>query len=173
MVIVFDVNHHFLGQIVQVETAAPKKSLPLLLEATLPIVANPPCQRRIVRTFLLGNNHSLILYGIRFRMERRRLKTQLTSSLQRSPGESLRVKTDDLSEDVTFYALFMMGAPFMIYSTRLSQSYFGGILETPFRINVSVLIVLGILTFSAMKLVHALNLRRRLRLAHDSEKYIS
>jgi hypothetical protein len=112
---------------------------------------------------------SAILYGLRFQIERRRLKTPLTSNLLRSPGESLRSKIDDLSQDVTFYALFMMGAPFMVYSIHLSQSYFGDILETPFRITVSVLTAFGILAFFAFKLVQALNLRRRLRLAHDAE----
>lgn len=112
---------------------------------------------------------SAILYGIRFQIERRRLKTPLTSNLLRSPGESLRVKIDDLSQDVTFYALFMMGAPFMVYSIHLSQSYIGDVPESSFRITVSVLTALGISAFFAVRLVQALNLRRRLRLAHDAE----
>lgn len=112
---------------------------------------------------------SAILYGIRFQIERRRLKTPLTSNLLRSPGESLRVKIDDLSQDVTFYALFMMGAPFMVYSIHLSQSHIGDVPESSFRITVSVLTALGISAFFAVRLVQALNLRRRLRLAHDAE----
>lgn len=112
---------------------------------------------------------SVILYGLRLHIERRRLKTPLTSNLLRSPGESLRVKIDDLSQDVTFYALFMVGASFMVYSIHLTQSYLGGALESPFRIIVSVLTALGIWAFFAVKLVQTLNLRRRLRLAHDAE----
>jgi hypothetical protein len=110
-----------------------------------------------------------ILYGRRFSVRRRRIRTPLTRNLLRSPGESLRNRIDDLSEDIIAYLLFILLAPFLVYSIHISQSYFGCIPESAFRVAVSALTALGILLFFSYKLVHTLNLRRRLRLAHDAE----
>lgn len=110
-----------------------------------------------------------IIYGRRFLLKRRRLRTPLTHNLLRSPVESLRTQINELSEDISAYLLFVMLAPFIVYSTHISQSYFGGAAENLFRIAISVVLCLGLLVFFTYKLVRAMNLRQRLRLAHDAE----
>lgn len=110
-----------------------------------------------------------IIYGRLLFLKRRRLRTPLTRNLLRSPGESLRNRIEDLSLDTIAYVLFIVLSPFIVYSIHISQSYFGEAPETPFRLAISVSMGLGLLLFFSYKLARTLNLRRRLRLAHDAE----
>jgi uncharacterized integral membrane protein len=110
-----------------------------------------------------------IVRGRRFLLKRKGRRTPLTRNLLRSPGESLRTRIDELTEDTIGYLLFLVFALFIVYSIHISHSYFGEIPESPSRIAVSVLLCLGFLVFFTYKLVRTMNLRQRLRLAHDAE----
>ena len=110
-----------------------------------------------------------LYYAMQFYQARKKRKTPLTANLLRYPGESLRNRIDDISEDLTFYISFMPAVPLFLYATHISQSYFSGTPETSGRLLVSVMAALLLLGFALFRVHRLLNLRRRFRLAHDAE----
>jgi hypothetical protein len=114
-----------------------------------------------------------VLYAGKYKLKRKKRRSPLCSKLLRPPGETLRIQIDDITQDLTFYLVFMPLCALLVYSIHLSQSYYGGHPETPLRILASALTVVAFLTYSAIKLVRLLNHRRRLRLAHDGEMAVA
>jgi hypothetical protein len=114
-----------------------------------------------------------ILYAVKYRVKRQRRRSPLCSKLLRSPGESLRIQIDDSTQDLTSYLLFMPLCALVVYSIHVSQLYYGGKPETVFGILISVLTTFAFFTYFSIKFVKLLNLRRRLRLAHDAEMAVA
>ena len=114
-----------------------------------------------------------IVYAVQYQVKRKRRRSPLCSKLLRSPGESLRIQIDDLTQDLLSYLLLMPLCALLVYSIHLSQSYYGGQPETISRILSSVLIVFAFITCFSIKFVKLLNRRRRLRLAHDAEMTVA
>lgn len=110
-----------------------------------------------------------IVYAWRYQSKRRKRRAPVATNLLRSPGDSLRIKIDDMTQDLILYFSFMPAIPLYVYSVHISESYFGGKPETSFRILASALPALVALTFLSVKLIKLLSLRRRLRLAYDAE----
>jgi hypothetical protein len=110
-----------------------------------------------------------IIYALKYQSKRRRRRTPVTTNLLRSPGDSLRIKIDDMTQDLTIYFSLMPAIPLYFYSVHISESYFGGKPETYFRVLVSALPAFVCLTLLSIKLIKLLNMRRRLRLAYDAE----
>lgn len=114
-----------------------------------------------------------VLYGVNYQVKRKKRRSPLCSKLLRSPGESLRIEIDDITQDLTFYLVFMPVCALLVYPIHLSQSYYGGHPETTFRILASVLTIFAFVTYFSIKFVKLLDLRRRLRLAHDAEMAVA
>lgn len=60
-----------------------------------------------------------------FRFTRRGRRTPLTRQLLRMPGETLRKKIDDLSDDFASYLVITVSSPLLFYSLYLANALFG------------------------------------------------
>jgi hypothetical protein len=110
-----------------------------------------------------------IAYGVRYRSKWKKRKSPFTGNLLRSPGESIRTKIDDLTEDIIFYFAIMPVIPLFAFSSHLSESYFGQWPETTFRIVTSVILGSIPTLFFAVKLATLLTTRRKMRLGYEAE----
>jgi hypothetical protein len=90
--------------------------------------------------------------------------------LLRSPGESLIVQIEDVTEDLLAYFCFMSLAPYIVYSIHITQSYFGGQAETYFRIISSLLLAFGMMGYLLFQLLKLFNRRTKLRVAYEAER---
>jgi hypothetical protein len=69
-----------------------------------------------------------ILYGHRSWIRLKKKRTPLTTNLMRSPGESLRTRIDDLTQDATFYmsmmpAILLFFCPNPTFSASLKRPF--------------------------------------------------
>lgn len=105
----------------------------------------------------------------KYRKEGRR--NPLTSDLLRSPGESLRERIDELSNEIDTFLMLSMISPLLIYAIFVSQSYF---LDKTNLINASISIITGIsiTIYFLCKLITKGNLRRRYLIGLDAESAV-
>lgn len=115
----------------------------------------------------------LVLCCIRLQSKRAKRKTPLTANLLRCPGESLRTRIEDVTQDITFYMTIIFAEPFIVYSLHISTSYFEGIPETYSRILTSIFTGTGIVVLITIRVMKLIVRRRRLRLAHDAEMAVA
>ena len=108
-------------------------------------------------------------YAIKWRVKSKKRRTPLTEKLLRSPGDSLRLQIDDLTEEITFFVSIGAAVPLFIYSVHLSQSYFLEVPEGQLRIMISMLFGVAFCAYFVTRLAKLFNLRRRLRLGYDAE----
>jgi hypothetical protein len=110
-----------------------------------------------------------IIHGFRLFARHKKRRTPLTTHLLCSPGEALRARIDELTQDITFDFGLMPSILLFFYAAHITESYLFYKPETSFRIIASVVIALAFLCYPLLRLTRSLNLRRRLRLAHDAE----
>ena len=111
----------------------------------------------------------LTLEGWLFFQRRKRKRSPLVRGLLRSPGESLRKQLDDYIIDMFGFFFLAVISPLVIFSTHISQSYFGGRPETLWRICFSLLLAGGITVYAIVKVVKCFGLIRRHRLGLECE----
>lgn len=122
--------------------------------------------------FVLGMCAFLgLVYVWRLRQRRGRRESPLSREMVRPPGYSLRLKLDDLNDELTTFFIVACIAPLMIFSMHVSQSYFGEVAESATRVVVSVAISLFFVSVLAYRLFRLLDERRRYRLALDGEMF--
>jgi hypothetical protein len=90
-------------------------------------------------------------------------RSPLTRKMLRPPGHSLRQKLLDSSHDIDTCFVLITLIPVSAYAVHVSQSYFGGVAESPIR---TAIIVLAGLVFTAIVG------RRLLRLMNERKKYV-
>jgi len=95
-------------------------------------------------------------------------RNPLTRDLLRSPGESLRTQSDDLTFDIVYYLILIIFVPFMMYSVYLSQKLSG------LKPSSLLLLVFGLVAvlFYINKLWRVLKVRAHLRLGLDCERAV-
>lgn len=104
-----------------------------------------------------------------FRVYKKDRKSPLTRDLLRSPGESLRIKIENLSSDIAVYLMVLYLLPSMILATYLSQVYFGAVKENNVIIGIYFFAALGFIGFCLYKLWKLLKERNNYQLGLDCE----
>jgi hypothetical protein len=106
-----------------------------------------------------------LLYG--YRLSRKGRRSPLTRHLLRSPGESLRVQIEEVSEKIYYYLMLYFFFPLIMYSVYLTQKYIGGMRDTSIIVNCTISLIVIFLCF--IKLWKLLKERANLRLGLDCE----
>ena len=109
------------------------------------------------------------VYTFKWFAQKKKRKNPLTSKLLRSPGESLRGKIEDLSDDLMVQFVLVAVMPLLVYSMHISHSYLRETTETTFRLTLSILLAILFTVFPLYKIFRIWNRRLRLRLAHEAE----
>lgn len=109
----------------------------------------------------------LLLYGYRLSGKSRR--SPLTRNLLRSPGESLRIQIEGISEKIDYYLMLFLFSPLVMYSLYLTQKYIGGMKEESSVIGIYAVASIAIAVFCFIKLWRLLRQRTSLRLGLDCE----
>ena len=114
----------------------------------------------------------LIVYGLIFLRNRRASKRRspLSHDLLRSPGESLRIEIEDMSLDLMAYLAYAPVFPLLLYSLYLTCIHFGdnpkvGVIAT----TLYILMGLGALVFSSIKIWKLAKRRNELSLGYEAE----
>lgn len=100
-------------------------------------------------------------------------RSPLTRMLLRGPGESLRNELDGVFGEVLVLLIMFPTMPLILYSLHISQSYFGGVKESTFRVSLAVLVGVGISCFALFKIITLLKRTHRLRLGYEGEVAIA
>ena len=113
----------------------------------------------------------LVIIGLLyfFNLRKKGHKSPLTRELLRSPGESLRIESENLTLDIVFYLMMLFLFPIMIFATYLSQVYFGAVRENSVIIGMYVFIALVFIGLCSFKLWKLLKKRNNYRLGLDCE----
>ncbi len=109
----------------------------------------------------------LLLYA--YGQSRKGRRSPLIRQLLRSPGESLRVQIEDLSDKINDYLMKALFFPLAMYSIYLTQKYIGGIKEDAFVLMVYTSVAIATIIFCFIKLWRLLKQRTALRLGLDCE----
>ena len=109
------------------------------------------------------------VYSFKWFAQKKKRKNPLTSNLLRSPGESLRRKIDDLSDELMVQFVILAVMPLLVYSMHISESYLRGAKETTFRLTLSILLAISFTVLPLYKIFRLWNRRLRFRLAHEAE----
>lgn len=96
-------------------------------------------------------------------------RSPLTQMLLRGPGESLRNKLEDTFGEAMLLIIMFPTMLLFLYSLHISQSYFGGVKESDFRIAISVLSGVGVSSLLLFKITKLLNQLSKLRLGYEGE----
>lgn len=104
-----------------------------------------------------------------FNLRKKRRKSPLTRELLRSPGESLRIESENLTLDIVFYFMMLFLFPIMIFSTYLSQVYFGAVRENSVIIGMYAFVALVSIGLCSYKLWKLLKERNNYQLGLDCE----
>lgn len=104
----------------------------------------------------------------RYRLRKIR-KSPLTSDLLRPPAQHLREQLEELRDDVDLYVTMLIFLPTLIFAVHVSQSYFGGAAETPWRIGINAIATLGGLGYCLLKLLRLQKRQDQLRVGYDAE----
>lgn len=97
-------------------------------------------------------------------------RSPLTKDLLRPPGHSLRKRIEDLDLDVASYLTALVAVPLFVYSTHISQSYYGGQSESLPRSAFSLLLGIGLTTFVGWRLLNLLGRRKLMILGLEGEQ---
>ncbi len=106
-----------------------------------------------------------LLYG--YRLSRKGRRSPLTRHLLRSPGESLRVQIEEVSEKIYYYLMLYFFFPLIMYSVYLTQKYIGGMRDTSIIVICTISLIVIFPCF--IKLWKLLKERANLRLGLDCE----
>lgn len=121
--------------------------------------------------FLLGSSGLVLalLYSLKYQEKRRKKRSPLCGNLLRPPGQSLREKINDLSDDLLSLLTYMMIWPLSVYSVVITQAYFAGT-PVPFY-NKLLYAAIGLvpLGYWLLRFRKSFILRRNYRLAYDAE----
>lgn len=96
-------------------------------------------------------------------------KSPLTQDLLRGPGDSLRIKIDDMTTDILAYLTITIVIPLIGYASVLSQSMAKGKLPNTFTFAFIAVISLCIVGFMLYKTYRTLKLRRQYSLGLEAE----
>lgn len=130
-------------------------------------------QLLVLVLLLLAFLPGVIIAG--FLLQHRRMRSRsmrrspLSSELLRSPGHQLRDQVDRMHEDVSAFAVALMVMPLLMVSLHLAQSYLLGMAETTFRIALTTIAVIGLITYFTVKLLKLSKQFDKLRLGLDAE----
>lgn len=108
----------------------------------------------------------------RKRLQARR-RSPLNQMLLRGAGETLRNEAENARIELLLYIVLLPILPLLIYALHISQSYFGGVKETPFRIWVDVSICLAAMAYAIYKIVSLLKWVHKLNLGYEGEVAIA
>jgi hypothetical protein len=100
-------------------------------------------------------------------------RSPLSHMLLRGPGESLRNELDDTFGEVLMFLILFPSMPLIFYALHVSQSYFGGVKESDFRITLDVLVSVGVSCILLFKIITLLKRTHKLRLGYDGEVAIA
>ena len=103
------------------------------------------------------------------KLKKRGRKSPLTRELLRGPGESLRHQITEIDDDVDLYLFMIFVLPFLMYSSYLSQIYFGGYKPGLIGVIIIIFVPAAIFIFWSFKLWKLLKQRNNLRLGLDCE----
>jgi hypothetical protein len=103
------------------------------------------------------------------KLKQRRKRTPLTSDLLRSPGESLRLQIDELSDEINSAIFGVSTIPISIYAVWLTQVYFVEVKNPMSDAVLYSLVGLVFLGFMAVKLHKSMGRRNDLSLGLDCE----
>lgn len=110
-----------------------------------------------------------VLHGIRYQQRRKKRRNPVKDHFLRTPGESLRHRIDDMTDDMMSYLPMMPLMPLFFYAVHVSFSYFGGAEESALRTALSIGLGFSFLLHPAVKMSKLFKTRTRLRLAYESE----
>lgn len=108
----------------------------------------------------------MVLRLWRWRRNLRHLRTPLTHALLRSPGESLRLKIEDLSWDMAMWTSMTTTIPIILYA---SYHVHAQLTEIPPSLFWSLAISGGGIGFAIYKLIKTVRTRSRMRQGLDGE----
>lgn len=104
------------------------------------------------------------------RKQRQELReSQLTRNLLRAPGHSLRHKISDQADELMLSVVLIVVIPIMVFAVHVSQSYFGGLPESTFRVVASLLSGIGVTVFFGRQLMSTLTQLKYLSLGLEGE----
>ncbi|WP_232104946.1 nuclease-related domain-containing protein [Gimesia chilikensis] len=112
-----------------------------------------------------------IIYCWLRKQNRHYRESPLTQDLMRPPGHSLQLKVNELGDEVTLYLMFMLGAPILLYSFHLSESYFGGEPESALRTAISFAMGMGVVGFFGYRLSITLDEKKKYALGLQGEMF--
>jgi len=103
------------------------------------------------------------------RFKRQGKRSPLKGSLLRSPGESLLNKIEEFDDKINDKIIFIFLIPLVLYSSYISQLYFGA---TKFNILVAAIIVIISIIFfilTARQMIQLIQVRHDYRLGYEAE----
>ena len=122
---------------------------------------------------ILGALAGLFIAGLLLQLRRRRVRmtrrSPLTSDLLRGPGHQLREQVDEIRDKVDESITIIIFGPTLVYAIHLTQSYILGAAESPFRITLSAVAILGFTVLYTRKLLKLSQQHDQLRLGLDAE----
>ncbi|MBW1940658.1 MAG: NERD domain-containing protein [Deltaproteobacteria bacterium] len=110
-----------------------------------------------------------LIFIIKFSIRKKKRRLPFTENFLRSPGQSLIKQIDDINDEISSYLFCALTLPIFVYAIHISQSYFGNAKETASRIITTAALAIGLIVFSAFKLMKSIFRRRELRLGCDGE----
>ncbi|MGD0238192.1 MAG: nuclease-related domain-containing protein [Syntrophorhabdales bacterium] len=99
-------------------------------------------------------------------------RSPLTQDLMRSPGHSLVVRIEEISQSILLWTLFATILPVCFYSSYISRKYFGEVKPGEHAGIIYLCLSVGIVVFALIRLLRLQKERRNVRLALDCEMAI-
>jgi hypothetical protein len=96
-------------------------------------------------------------------------RSPLTRDLMRSPGYSLVIQIENLSERIESFAFTAAVVPVSLYAAYVTQKYTGGVRPGSHMGILYLAVAVGFVAFAAVRLLSLLKERRSLRLGLDCE----
>lgn len=107
------------------------------------------------------------------RNRQRTRRSPLVNQLLRSPGESLRKDIEDINFDLAALIVYTPLILVVVFASHISASYLGGQPETLFRIFLSSVLGLGVLTYGLIKISRLARRRANLQIGYEGELAVS
>lgn len=109
------------------------------------------------------------LLHLRRMRSRSRRRSPLSSELLRSPEQHLREQVDRLRDKVDESVTALLFIPLVLVTLHLAQSYLANVAETPVRMAITAVAIVGAIGFLTAKLLRLSKEFDQLRLGLDAE----
>lgn len=103
------------------------------------------------------------------RNRHRTRRSPLVNQLLRSPGESLRKDIEDINFDLAALFVYTPLLVVVVFASHISASYLGGQPETMFRLVLSSVMALGVMTYGLIKISRLVRRRANLQIGYEGE----